>query len=77
LANSPFKHNDCRHNTHIDDRQAREICGIDGGEAISFDAAAQEFRRKNVCVRVSPTCGVDTSDGCCIRLDSWSINDAA
>lgn len=45
------------------------------GESLCFDAAAQEFRRKNVGIGITPTCGMDRCDVCRVRLGSRSDND--
>jgi hypothetical protein len=42
------------------------------GEPVSFDAAAQEFWRENVGIRVTPACDMDRSDECCVILSSRS-----
>src|SRR6516165_5288080 len=47
------------------------------GQPVFLDAAAEEFRRQNVSISVTPTCCVDCSDGCRVGLGCRSNNDIA
>ncbi len=44
-------------------------------EPVSFDAAAQKFRRKNLGIRVTPACNMERGDGGYVLLSSRSDND--
>jgi hypothetical protein len=46
------------------------------GKTVGLDPATQEFRLKNVGIRVTPTCDMNLGDGRCVRLGSGSNNDA-